>query len=234
MNQPGLQLVYRKGYNSEDPKQPRPFAGPDLIKAALQGKTTAATQLLFDAKLEPAKTPAAPSPIQPKGKPQPARSPYDLLLAIPQSQITCAASPGGIRKVRLLHFAFDAYDLNGKFLGSHSQNVSLDLPVERFVQFIEEPVYFHEQLAFYPGPLFLRTSASSTPTPTKSAPWRSPSLSPKSPASPPPAQPPAHPAAHSPDPNPRHYSAAVGKEQITETIEKPREHRDLCDLSFTL
>ena len=161
LHQPGLQLVYRKGYNSEDPKQPRAFAGPDLIKAALQGKTPAATQLLFDAKLEPAKTPAAPLPIKNKGKPQPPRSPYDLLLAIPQSQITYATSPGGIRKVRL-QFAFDAYDLNGKFLGSHSQNVSLDLPVERFVQFIEEPVYFHEQIAFYPGPLFLRVGVLDT------------------------------------------------------------------------
>jgi VWFA-related protein len=167
VDQPGLQLVYRKGYNSEDPKIPRPFAGPDLIKAALQGKTPAATQLLFDAKLEPAKIPPATIPGAPtvsqksKPKPQPQRHPYDLLLAIPQSQITYATGPGGIRKVRL-QFAFDAYDLNGKFLGSHSQDVSLDLPVDRFVQFIEEPVLFHEQIAFYPGPLFLRVGVLDT------------------------------------------------------------------------
>jgi len=166
VNQPGLHLVYRKGYNSEDPKQPRPFAGPDLIKAALQGKTPAATQLLFDAKLEPAKISAAAPPAptvsqKSKPKPQPQRHPYDLLLAVPQSQITYATGPGGIRKVRL-QFAFDAYDLNGKFLGSHSQDFSMDLTVDRFVQFIEEPVLFHEQIAFYPGPLFLRVGVLDT------------------------------------------------------------------------
>ncbi len=160
VDQPGLHLVYRKGYNSEDPRLPRPFAGPDLIKAALQGKAPAATQLLFDAKLEPAKIPAtaptAPSTSQKsKGKAAAPRSPYDLLLAVPQDQITYAPGPGGTRSIKL-QFAFDVYDFNGKFLGSHSQDLSMNLPVDRYVQFIEQPVMFHEQISFFPGPLFLR------------------------------------------------------------------------------
>src|SRR6266702_508450 len=113
LNQPGLHLVYRKGYNAEDPRKPKEFSGPELIKAALQGKTPAATQLLFDAKLVPADTSAVATPAAPaKGKGRAPRTPYDLLLAVPQSQITYADGPDGTHNVRL-QFAFDAYDVNG-------------------------------------------------------------------------------------------------------------------------
>jgi VWFA-related protein len=188
IDRPGLRLVYRKGYNSEDPRQPRSYTGPALIKAALQGRAPSATQLLFDAKLAPVAPPAAPpatdatqafDPFAAAPAPAPApsasapsksnsggksaqkpsktptRTPYDLVLAIPQSQIAYATGPDGTHTVKL-EFAFDAYDLNGKLLGDHSQNVSLDLTPERYQRFIQGPVVFHEQLAFFPGPLFLR------------------------------------------------------------------------------
>jgi hypothetical protein len=64
-------------------------------------------------------------------------------------------NPDGSRTINL-QFAFDAYDLNGKLLGSHSQNAAFTLPLARFAQFFLEPVIFHEQLSFFPGPLFLR------------------------------------------------------------------------------
>jgi VWFA-related protein len=156
---PGAKLVYREGYNAEDPRQPREYKGPELIKAALQGKTPPATQILFDAKLQP--VPEDPYNLgtrpQPgtKSKKAPARTPYDLFLAVPQSQITYHEGPNDTHSVNL-QFAFDAYDLNGKFLGSHSQNVSLNLPPDRYESFRKSPVVFHEQIAFFPGPLFLR------------------------------------------------------------------------------
>jgi VWFA-related protein len=176
VDRPGLHLVYRKGYNSEDPRAPKPYTGPALIKAALQGRAPSATQLLFDAKLTPVhsaatlagpaeafdpfaaaeSSPAAPQPAARKpAKAPPVRAPYDLLLAIPQSQIAYASNPDGTHTIKL-QFAFDAYDLNGKLLGAHSQEVSLNLTPERYRRFIQAPVVFHEQLAFFPGPLFLR------------------------------------------------------------------------------
>jgi VWFA-related protein len=184
-DRPGLRLLYRKGYNSENPLAPKTYTGPELIKAALQGRAPSATQLLFDAKLTPVPTappadpteafdpfgasaappgtsPGAPSKLSLGGsaakKPAkiPAtRTPYDLLLAIPQSQIACAPGPDGTHTIKL-QFAFDAYDLNGKLLGAHSQDVSLNLTPERYQRFIQAPVFFHEQLEFFPGPLFLR------------------------------------------------------------------------------
>jgi len=191
---PDLHLVYRKGYNAEDPHAPKPYTGPALIKAALQGRAPSAAQLLFDAKLEPVRTTApppttdltqafdpfgasdAPAPAPSAGAPSKpgapsklslggnakkpsktpiTRTPYDLLLAIPQSQIAYTANPDGTHTIKL-QFAFDAYDLNGKLLGEHSQNVALDLTPDRYQRFIQAPVVFHELLEFYPGPLFLR------------------------------------------------------------------------------
>ena len=151
-----------------------------LAKAALQVRAPAAAQLLFDAKLVPV-DPLAPAPsvdsdvpdvfadpfkpqsaTQPiankpaiKGKQSLQRTPYDLLIAVPQNQIAYSATPDGSHTVKL-QFAFDAYDLNGKFLGSHMQDVSLTLTSDRFAHFQQAPVIFHERIAFLPGPLFLR------------------------------------------------------------------------------
>jgi VWFA-related protein len=197
VDRPGLRLTYRRGYNSEQPQAPREYSGPDLIKAALQGRAPAATQLIFQARLTPADnlpgavptpppppaadsesvdafadqaapkpTPANPppatappapqSPQKVKGKSGSAvRQPYDLLLAVPQNQITYGTAPGGAHTVKL-QFAFDAYDLNGKLLGAHAQNVALTLTPERYALFVKAPIVFHEQISFLPGPLFLR------------------------------------------------------------------------------
>jgi VWFA-related protein len=193
VDRPGLRLTYRRGYNSEQPQAPREYSGPELIKAALQGRAPAATQLIFQARLTPALDvpaatptlqpraqpapdseavdvfadqaapkqapavpPAAPATTQKKGKSSPAvRQPYDLLLSVPQSQIAYGTAPGGTHTVKL-QFAFDAYDLNGKLLGAHAQNVALTLTPERYSVFVKAPIVFHEQISFLPGPLFLR------------------------------------------------------------------------------
>ena len=172
VDRPGLHLIYRSGYNAEDPRAPKPYVGPALIKAALQGRAPSATQLLFDAKLEPtpdagsATSAGAPltrsvggsaTPAAPTRKPSktPTRTPYDLYIAVPQSQIAYAAAADGTHAVKL-QFAFDAYDLNGKLLGDHSQNVTLDLTPDRYQRFIQKPVLFHALLMFYPGPIYLR------------------------------------------------------------------------------
>jgi hypothetical protein len=118
-----------------------------------------ATQLLFDATVRPAaSTAAAPAPVpaaKHKSKKPVQRTPYDLLYAIPQSQITFADGPDNTHNANL-EFALTAYDIYGKFLGRHSQNVTLALTDEKYLRFIQAPLQFHELIYFYPGPLFLR------------------------------------------------------------------------------
>jgi hypothetical protein len=159
LDKPGLRLVYRTGYNSEDPKLPEQFAGPALIKASLEGKAPVATQLLFDTMVRPAASaataPAPASAAKHKSKKLVQRIPYDLLYAIPQSQITFADGPDNTHNASL-EFALTAYDIHGKFLGRNSQNVTLALTEEKYQRFIQAPLQFHELIYFYPGPLFLR------------------------------------------------------------------------------
>jgi hypothetical protein len=156
---PGTRLAYRRGYNAEDPKPPKSYAGADLIKTALEGKVPSATEIVFDAKLEPSpNSPTAagtPPGLKRRGNDPANRTAYDLVIGVPQSQITPVKNPDGTRSVRV-QFAFDAYDINGKLLGRHTQNTALNLTVDQYANFIENPVMFHEQIWFYPGPLFLR------------------------------------------------------------------------------
>jgi VWFA-related protein len=55
---PGLHLVYRTGYNDEQPPEPAVPTGPKLIQASMQGQAPPATQLLFDLRISP--IPGAP------------------------------------------------------------------------------------------------------------------------------------------------------------------------------
>lgn len=120
----------------------------------------------------PAPTPAATR----KGKPVVSRTPYDLTLALPQDQITFADGPDGTRSVNL-EFAFDAYDLNGKFLGSHSQSVVKTLTPAQSNTSSNRPSSSTSRSRSTPA-RSLSASACSTPSPTKSAPSKSPSTSP--------------------------------------------------------
>ena len=58
VNRPGLRLVYRKGYNAEDPRLHLPTSGTPLMTAALQAKVPSATQLLFNVAVQPQSEPA--------------------------------------------------------------------------------------------------------------------------------------------------------------------------------
>jgi len=156
---PGAQLLYRKGYNAEDPKPIPYFTGPELIRASLQGKAPAAAELLFDARLAPAPSTSPAPPAHPSSahtrKTPAQRTPYDLLVAVPQSQISFSDNSDGTHTASL-RFAFEAYDINGKHLGGHSQDVKLALTPDRYTEFKKNPVCFHEPLNLFPGPLFLR------------------------------------------------------------------------------
>ena len=157
---PGAHLVYRQGYNAEDPKPIPHYAGPALIRASLEGKAPAATQLLFDAKFVPS-PPSVVIPASHQGAGPAKRAPYDLVVAVPQSQISFSDNPDGTY-VASLRFAFEAYDLNGKHLGGNSQDVRLALTPDRYKEFVKNPVIFHEQLALFPGPLSLRIGVLDT------------------------------------------------------------------------
>ena len=66
VNRPGVRLVYRKGYNAEDPRLHLPTSGAPLMNAALEAKVPGATQLLFNVAVQP---PSGPEPDVPLARP---------------------------------------------------------------------------------------------------------------------------------------------------------------------
>ena len=156
---PGAKLLYRVGYDSEDVKPIPRFTGAALLRAAIEGRVPAATELHFNAKVEVAadQSPLATMPAAPKvhGKANQQRVLYDLDFTVPQDQIAAGDTPDGLRTINV-DFALAAYNLTGRSLSNTRQNISRTLTPEQYEMFLQNPLVFHQQVAFYPGPLFLR------------------------------------------------------------------------------
>jgi len=158
-NIPGAKLLYRVGYDSENVKPIPKYAGASLLRAAIEGRAPAATELHFHAKLEVAadQSPLATMPAAPKvhGKANRQRVLYDLDFTVPQDQIAAGDTPDGLRTINI-EFALAAYNLMGRSLSNTTQNISRTFTPEQYDIFLQNPLVFHQQVAFYPGPLFLR------------------------------------------------------------------------------
>lgn len=160
---PGLHLVYRAGYNSEDPPQLPQRSGADLMKAAMKGNAPAATQLLFDVQATPKAQPAA-NPVSQSTRPHTARKvsiPYDVLYSVPQRQIAFAAGRDGTQ-TGAVEFDLAAYDIYGRLVASRSQTMNLPLTAGEYRQFIETPFQFSLQLDLPPGQISLRIGVLDT------------------------------------------------------------------------
>jgi VWFA-related protein len=157
---PGLHLVYRAGYNSEDPPQLPQHAGADLMHAALEGKTPAATQLLFDVEVFPSAPPAKSSqPVRlPAGK---TSVPYDVLFALPQGEIAFTPGPDGTR-IGSLKFGLVAFDMFGRSVATQSQTMPLPLTSDEYREFMKTPFKLSQHLDLPPGQISLRIGVLDT------------------------------------------------------------------------
>jgi len=152
---PGLHLVYRAGYNSEDPPQLPQRSGADLLTAAMQGNAPVATQLLFDVQATPSAQPAK-SPSADKNS-----IPYDVLYLLPQSQISLAEAPDGTHKGSL-EFHAAAYDIYGRLVASMNETMNLPLAPDEYGQFVKTPFQFSQQLDLPPGQISIRVGILDT------------------------------------------------------------------------
>jgi len=171
VNRPGIHLVYRKGYDAEDPIQlarttatghpeKTPESKADTLAAAMAPVAPPATQLLFDVRAEPSTTP--PSPIDPPIlgalNPKLGKAPltrYSFLFAVPASQIAFTSAAGGTY-TGSLEFDVAAFDPDGRLITIRSQTMKLPLTAAEYRQFIATPFKFFQQLDLPPGPLTLR------------------------------------------------------------------------------
>jgi VWFA-related protein len=149
---PGLHLVYRAGYNSEDPKQLPQYSGAGLVKAAMEGNAPVATQLLFDVQAAPSSAPAPSSATPPASKNS---VPYDIRYLIPQSQLAFATTPDGIRTLAV-EFNLNAYDIYGRLAASRNETLKLPLSPAKYQAFLRTPLQFAQHLDLPPGQITLR------------------------------------------------------------------------------
>jgi VWFA-related protein len=149
---PGLHLVYRAGYNSEDPPQLPQHSGADLMKAAIKGNAPAAMQLLFDVQATPA-NPVGQSAL--REPPKKASAPYEVLYFVPQRQIAFNVSPNGTHN-GAVQFDVAAYDIYGRLVASQSHTLNLPLAANEYRQFLETPFQFSQVLDLPPGQISLR------------------------------------------------------------------------------
>ncbi len=156
---PNLHLVYRAGYNSEDPPPLPQNFGATLLKAAIEGKAPAATQLLFDVQAAPSAQPEKDSQPQDPQPPQPPPAPkntvaYDVFFLLPQSQVTFVSDSEGIYNASL-QFELAAYDVHGKLVATKSQAIEWPLTTHEYHQFVMTPFKLSQQIDLPPGQISL-------------------------------------------------------------------------------
>jgi hypothetical protein len=160
VDRPGVRLVYRKGYNAEQPRVHVPESGPSLMKAALQAKVPGATQLLFDvqvlpsAQLGPPSDPPLMGSLGRKYRKAPLTR-FDLQYTVELSQIAVAESPDGTHSDSL-EFDAAAYNNNRKLVTNIRQTTQLPLTGDDASQIADAPFQFMQHLDLPPGQVYLR------------------------------------------------------------------------------
>lgn len=171
VDQPGVHLSYRNGYNADDilhnaitplltlaTTAPEPYG--NNMQASMARDVPTASQVLFDVRVAPTADPVKPADavlgtLDAKLAGRPLVR-YDVQYLVPSRQITFAEGPGGTRKCSL---AIDlaAYDVYGKLITGLSQTItSSPLTAEQYRRFLQKPFQPFQQIDLPPGETFLR------------------------------------------------------------------------------
>jgi VWFA-related protein len=154
VDRPGVKLVYRTGYDSEDPLAAKAIApGPGLKQAVMAGRAMTGAEMQFDVKV--VAIPAAEGAAGPRSAgagrrllPNQAAKPggrYGLLYEVPASQIAFTQEADGMR-IGSLEFDVAAYGANGAMTNIVSERVRLPLSAEEYAEFVKTPFHYFQQL----------------------------------------------------------------------------------------
>ena len=178
VDRPNLQMLYRKGYNAEDPVQlasvpktvpgrakrgtPPTAAANDTLADAVSPTAPPVIQLFFDVRVEPIpklENPGDPPVmgfLDPKLKKMPWQlTRYAIFFMLPQKQIAFADDGDGNHN-GAVKFDVAAFDSDGKMVSSVSRTRMLPLTNEQYRMFIATPFQFNQQLDLPRGKFTLR------------------------------------------------------------------------------
>jgi len=162
VNRPGLRLVYRKGYDAEDPLAPDAVApGPGLAKAVMLGRAMTGTEIQFEVKMKAGGgaeegEASAPTKARNVGKAVAAGVRYGISYAVPAEQVEFTTGADGVRRASL-EFNTAAYGKNGRLATIVSQRVKIALTPEQYAEFMKGPFRFQQQVNLPPGQTVVRT-----------------------------------------------------------------------------
>jgi len=160
-----VKLVYRKGYDSEDPLAEKAIApGPGLKQAVMAGRAmTTGAEMQFDVKvvaIPAADGVAEPTPagagrrVLPKLGAKPGVK-YGLVYEVPVSQIAFTEGANGMR-TGSLEFDVAAYGANGAMTNIVSERIRLPLSAEEYAEFVKTPFHYFQKLDVPVGEAMVR------------------------------------------------------------------------------
>ena len=164
VDRPGVRLTYRGGYNSEQPAPPDAVLQVHMTQDTMGLGSLPATQLVFNAKVEPepANSPTKPASTRKAlalaGK---TPLPYDVLFTLDPTQFSYQKSSEGT-STAVLEFDLVAYSTEAKVLAQRSQTMRLPLTPEEYQGFLQTPFQFFQAIDLPPGSLTLRMGVIDT------------------------------------------------------------------------
>jgi hypothetical protein len=163
VDRPGLHLVYRTGYNDEQPSPPAPALIHDMIQGPMRLGALPSTQLLFDLNVQPASSskPNA-SQIPPlKAAPHTKGSPYNAVFIFDPTELTLTQAPDGTRTAAI-EIDLGAYDSFGQLVATRSQTFKITVTAAQYPGFIRAPLRFPLPIDLPRGQLTLRAGLFDT------------------------------------------------------------------------
>jgi VWFA-related protein len=168
VDRPGVRLVYRKGYDSEDPLAAHAIApGPGLKKAVMAGRAMVGAEMQFDVTVQPIPTtdeagdgaPAEkPAAVVRRELPKQGAKPgvkYGFTFAVPVNQIAFTQGADGMRTASL-EFDVSSYSASGAMTNDVSEITRLRLSGEEYAEFVKMPYHYYQQLELPMGEAIVR------------------------------------------------------------------------------
>jgi VWFA-related protein len=174
VDQPGVELEYRRGYTSLDPERPlldtrkdnsRNAQLKDPFHATLAFGAPAATQMTFAVRALPS---TGPHKAEVVGSPNPELKGkllvrYGFDFDVPRNKITLVTQPDGSRKGSF-ELAIVAYDVQGKVLNSLDEKRSFVLKPDAVTRFLQKPLVVPMELDLPPGTVSVRAGVLDLPS----------------------------------------------------------------------
>jgi VWFA-related protein len=154
VDHPGLHLVYRDGYNDEQPNPPDAVLQAHLAMGPMRPGALPSTQLLFDLHVQP-KSSADSEPPHAK------IVPYDALFTVDPTQLALAETPDGTR-TGSIEIDLGAYDTFTSLVASRSQAFKITVKPAQYNSFLRAPLKLSLPIDLPPGQLTLRAGLFDT------------------------------------------------------------------------